>query len=313
MRIYYQNLNCRSGYSPTGGDTLFPGKICLGQIKKHEADAFVFVEAYEKLKGYEEFCKEAETLRFRIITSTFKEKQNQVMIGIPADLEVSSVTELGEKIETKGFRVRGINSVLPEEVVAPNYLCVKTKEATIVGARIPVYSFYNASGMKQLKKDFNARAASFEMLTMALNQDTNGDSRVVVVMDANNARLSGDFYEEFEPRKYKDYSGKELAQFNHNFHRVKAAMRNLRFELKEGENDYSFVYQNLEKEAENPGKQFRTYIHDDHCFFRGLPDLTAEFIWDFVSEENGYGKRTNEENLSGLTGLPDHAGILVTF
>lgn len=63
----------------------------------------------------------------------------------------------------------------------------------------------------------------------------------------------------------------------------------------------------------DPQQDKKYFVKQDHIISKGVHINNNDYIWDFVTPNNGYGNLKPEDYKSHLTGFPDHAILTVSI
>lgn len=211
--------------------------------------------------------------------------QNGILIAINTNIEGLSI----EKI--KKYEGNNITSIVNDHIKEqPNFLQVKleinNQSVYIIGIRIRDDESYK-NKMKQ-----------FEEILKQLK--TIGKDEVVMISgDFNHGAIK---YESDENYNYEDNSRKD-----YNYQMMRKLFKDL----------------NLDSHTPDYGSYGRKFswvmkfqnikVKEDHIITKKVKVTSIDYLWDFITSENGYGNLKPEDYKSNLIGLPDHAILTATI
>lgn len=274
IKLLGWNINGRAGFV----NYVVPVRLIIDSVIKIQPDIIVLTEFIRLACGFCELKNAFTDLGYDVECSKYQINTNGILIASKKEIQA---TEIDTTTMSK-----------------PNYLAKKLKinekELLIVGTRIIPTD------------DWKERKEQLDNLIEKLETHKNTGGKFIVIGDFNNGNI------QYESNKDFEYP-KTCERHSYNYQII--------WRIIEEDKKWSLItpdqggpYNNGKFSIitkDNKGKTYHT--KDDHIISSLSKDNFSnyDYIWSFVSKENGYGDLTKNDYLSDLIGLPDHA-ILVT-
>jgi len=273
MRLMEWNIHGKGGY----GNYSMPAKMITNTIKsmKPIPDVIVLLEFIKSAEGYNELQECFTKLGFDIFTTNNK-SLNGVLIAINSCYSPKFIKEEVEYLEV------GVN-------LSDN------RVVSIIGMRILTQGTYSKFAKRR------------ELFKSRLDAISHGKKDFILMFDANNGAI------QYEVNKYYRYLECERKEYNYQY-----IWRCV-------EDDYKWAIITPDKGGPYikgkysivTGKNHPENYHtkEDHIIssFKESYFTNIDYLWDFVNEDNGYGKLKSTDFLGELEGLPDHAILVADF